>query len=90
MEDTKEAKSLDTYRRPYRLRTSVPGSKSIEVTFPWEVVEREARKRGLTVKEFQERYQAIALFNGFEGVYYKFESINPSDEVPAIIKGESG
>ena len=28
------------YRRAYRLRNAVPGRKSLEVTFPYEVVER--------------------------------------------------
>jgi hypothetical protein len=28
------------YRKTYRLRTAVPGRKSVEVTFPYEVVER--------------------------------------------------
>jgi len=64
------------YRKEYRLRIAVPGAKSIEVTFPYEVVEKEARKRDLTIKEFLSKYVAIAYYNGFEGVNYRFEE-NP-------------
>ena len=63
------------YRRAYRLRTAVPGRKSIEVTFPYEVVERQARSRGLTIGEFLNRFQAVAEYDNFEGVRYTFEEI---------------
>lgn len=61
------------YRRLYKLRTAVPGRKTIEVTFPYEVVERQARLHGLTVPEFLQQFQAVAHFNNFEGVRYTFE-----------------
>jgi len=64
------------YRRTYRLRTAVPGRKSIEVTFPYEVVEREARSRGLTIDEFLKQFQVAAEFDNFEGVLYTFEEIS--------------
>ncbi len=63
------------YRRTYRLRTAVPGRKTIEVTFPFEVVEKEARSKGLTVAEFLNRFQAVCEYDNFEGVIYKFEEI---------------
>ena len=63
------------YRRAYRLRNAVPGRKSIEVTFPYEVVEKEARSKGLTVGEFLNRFQAICEYDNFEGVVYRFEEI---------------
>jgi len=63
------------YRRVYRLRTAVPGRKSIEVTFPYEVVEKEARSRGLTMGEFLKRFQAVVEYDNFDGVIYRFEEI---------------
>ncbi len=63
------------YRKTYRLRTAVPGRKSIEVTFPYEVVEKEARTRGLTMDEFLNQFQAVAEYDSFDGVIYKFEEI---------------
>ena len=63
------------YRRAYRLRVAVPGRKSIEVTFPYEVVEKEARSKGLTVDEFLKRFQAVAEYDNFDGVIYRFAEI---------------
>jgi len=66
------------YRKTYRLRTAVPGRKCIEVTFPYEVVEKEARTRKLTIDEFLNRFQAVAEYDNFEGVLYKFVEIPDS------------
>lgn len=63
------------YRKAYRLRVVVPGRKSIEVTFPYEVVEREARSKGLSIGEFLNRFQVIAEYGNFEGVRYSFTEI---------------
>ncbi len=68
-------KGLVGYRKIYRLRIAVPGSRTVEVTFPFEVVEREARGRGLTVREFLKRFHAVCEFDGFEGVLYRFEEM---------------
>ena len=63
------------YRKTYRLRTAVPGRKCILVTFPYEVVEKEARTRGLTVNEFLSRFQAVCEYDNFDGVIYRFDEI---------------
>lgn len=63
----------DSLQKQYRLRIAVPGAKSIEVTFPYEVVEREARKRNLTILEFLEQYITVAHYDNFDGVLYTFE-----------------
>jgi len=60
-------------RKQYKLRMAIPGTKTVEVTFPYEVVEREARKRNLTVQEFLAQYVAIAQYDSFDGVFYTFE-----------------
>lgn len=64
-----------TLQRAYRLRVAVPGAKSIEVTFPYEVVEREARIMGMEVEEFIRTHQVVAHFDAFDGVLYRFEKI---------------
>lgn len=68
------------YRKVYRLRVTVPGRNSIAVTFPFEVVEREARSRGLSIGEFLDSFQAIAEFDNFPGVRYTFEPIQKEEE----------
>ncbi len=62
-------------RKTYKLRVATIGAKSIEVTFPYEVVEREARSEGLTIEEFIRKFQAIAHYDSFDGVLYTFERI---------------
>ena len=61
-------------RREYQIRVPVEGRKSFTVTMPYEVVEREARRRNLSLEEFLEKYKAVAHFDDFEGVFYSFES----------------
>lgn len=70
------------YRRTYRLRVAVPNSKCIEVTFPYEVVEREATNHGMTVQEFISQYEAIAEYNSFEGVHYTFKKREDATSAP--------
>ena len=68
------------YRKFYRLRTAVPGRKSLEVTFPYEVVEKEARSRDLTIDEFLNRFLAVVEYDNFDGVIYRFQEI-PKEEL---------
>lgn len=67
--------SKDALRKTYKIRRNVPGRDSVIVVMPFEVVEREARRFGITVDEFLDKYQAVAEYNGFEGVRYTFEKI---------------
>lgn len=62
------------------MRLAQPGAKSLEVTFPYEVVEREARKNGLSVDDFVRKYQVIAHFNSIDGVVYTFARIDNTGE----------
>jgi len=59
-------------RRHYALRRTGEGGKSIETTIPREVVEREARRRGLGVDEFLNEYVAEVLYDDFQGVIVTF------------------
>lgn len=66
----------------------MPGRNSIEVTFPYEVVEKEANKNKLSISEFLKRFHAVAQYNNFEGVLYSFEEIKCSvDAVDVKNKG---
>ncbi len=82
------AEELIGYRKIYRLRTAIPGRKSIEVTFPYEVVEREARRKGISIGEFLKRFQATAEYDSFEGVRYNFVEI--AAEYPIAETNENG
>ena len=76
------ATAKTAYRKKYNIRRAIPNKNSLEVTFPYAVVEKEARTRGLTVDEFIERYKVIAQYNAFEGVHYIFEERQDNDEQP--------
>ncbi len=68
-------KTHDALRQECRIRFNVRGRKSLIVRFPYEVVEREARKQGITIDEFLEQFQAVAQYDSFDGVHYIFEPI---------------
>jgi len=72
------ATELNGYRKIYRLRVAQLGAKSIEVTFPYEVVDREARKHGLNIHEFLKQFHVVAEFDNFEGVHYTFKEMPES------------
>ena len=63
------------YKKEYRLKVLMAGRKSINVTMPYEVIQREAEKRGITIAEFIEQYRAIAEYNNFDGVRYTFKKV---------------
>ena len=65
----------DSYQIPYRLRKAQRGAKTLEVTFPYEVVAREARRNGIPVEEFIKQFQVVAHFDDLGGVFYTFERI---------------
>ena len=77
----------DALRKKYQIRTPVGGRKSFIVTMPYEVVEREARRRELTIPEFIRKYQAVAHYDNFDGVLYTFEEARRLLEIP---KEENG
>jgi len=58
-------------RRRYVLRKTGNG-RSFETTIPREVVEREARGKGLEIDEFLEEYVAEVLYGDFHGVHITF------------------
>ena len=61
------------YRKAFRLRVVVKGRKHITVAVPYEVIERQATIRNLSVEQFVDKFMAIAEFNSFEGIRYTFK-----------------
>lgn len=59
---------------PYKLRpTGNTENSSIETTIPRPVIEREAKKRNLSIEKFIEEYRAKWYANSFDGLHLKFE-----------------
>lgn len=61
------------YRKTYKMRAVGEEGLNIIVSIPRQVIEREARKHNITVAEFLDKYRAVAVYNGFEGIHYSFE-----------------
>ena len=68
----------DAYTKSYKMRFVGPGS--VEATLPKPIVEREARKVGLSVEEFIEQYQVEYLFNDFGGAFLRFRKAEEKPE----------
>ena len=64
----------NTYTKTYRMQSTGAGGKTIRTSVPSMVVEKEARRLGITVKEFVTHFRVMWLYNGFEGAWAKFVS----------------
>lgn len=65
--------ATDLYTKAYKMRTVGEGDRSIEVTLPRQVIERAARRRGMSIEQFIEMFRAVAHFGDLEEVRYTFE-----------------
>lgn len=63
------------YRKIYKMRAVGEEGLNIIVSIPRQVIEREARKHGLTITDFLNSFRAVALYDGFEGIRYTFEPV---------------
>lgn len=61
--------------RSYKLRpTGKSGeNSSVETTVPRKVIEREAKKRGLSLDDFIKEYRAVWYANQFDGLHLTFK-----------------
>ena len=70
----------DAYVKSYKMRAVGAGS-SLEATLPRAIVEREARKHKLSVKEFIDLYRVEYLFNDFGGAFVRFRKVAEDSNV---------
>lgn len=59
--------------RRYAIRKAGKGI-TLESSLPYDAIAREARKRGLEVNDFIEKYEAEFLYNDFGGMHIRFVS----------------
>ena len=81
------------YRKRYRIRRAMPTANSIVSGLPFEVVEREATLKGLTVDEFIKQFELVVEYDNFDGFRSRFEKIKaeaPADgtRAPARSRGD--
>jgi len=68
----------DAYTKSYKMR--MVGSGSLKATIPRVVVEREARRYGLSIEEFIKLFQVEYLFDDFDGAFLRFKRQPSEDE----------
>ena len=56
----------------YKARKAGAGNRTIQTVIPYEVVEREARRAGLSVDDFLKEYEILFRYNHFGGVHFEF------------------
>jgi len=66
---------LDAFKKAYRMQTVGIDGNTVRTSVPRAIVEREARKQGLTIDEFISKYKLVWLYDGFVGAYAVFELI---------------
>lgn len=62
----------DTYQKTYKMQTVGVDGSTIRTSVPREVVEREARRRDLSVEEFVKEFKVSWLYDGFDGAWARF------------------
>ena len=62
----------NTYTKTYRMQATGKGGETIRTSVPRAVVAREAKRRGMLVKEFIKKFRVEWSFNGFAGAYAQF------------------
>jgi hypothetical protein len=66
--------------RRYALRRIDSNKRAWEATIPREIVEREARRLGITIEELEETYELECLFDDFHGIHYRFIEKNKKED----------
>ena len=62
----------DSYTKVYRMQATGATGRTIRTSVPSEIVEKEARRLEMSVKEFISHFRVMWLYNGFEGAWAKF------------------
>ena len=64
-----------SYKKQYRMNMVGKDGATTTVAIPPEVIARKAEEAGLSPEEFIRHYKAVAHYDNFDGVIYKFEKI---------------
>lgn len=61
------------YKSKYKMNLVGKGGMTTTVAIPPKVIDRKAEEKGITPEEFVKTHHAVAIFNGFDGVFITFE-----------------
>lgn len=82
--ETKFGEPLDDARfiiKRYKIRLMGRDGRTVGVSVPREAFEREVRKAGVPLKEASEKLEAVWRYNGFDGLYLKFEEVEKKEPI---------
>ena len=75
MTETIQIDDKKVIMKKYRLRRAGAQKATIEITLPKEVVEREARRLGISEENAAEKLLGVWKYNEFRGIHLTFELI---------------
>ena len=61
------------YKKRYSMNVVGREGSTTTVAIPPAVIERKAEEKGITSDEFIRTHQIVAIYNGFDGIFYTFE-----------------
>lgn len=77
-----DPKDTNLIIKRYKLRPCGKEGRTIETSIPREVLEREARRQGLTLAEALKKLVAVWRYDGFQGLFLCFEPVDQGSETP--------
>jgi len=79
-------KETEAYVKVFRMQATGADGDTVRVSVPREVVEKEARRRGMDIKDFVKHFRVQWLFNGIEGAWARFIPVDkPTSNTEEII-----
>ena len=73
-------KTKESYKKKYRMNIVGKYGATTTVAIPPQVIERKVEELGVTPQEFIKCYKAVAHYDNFDGVFYRFERVANGDE----------
>jgi len=61
------------FRKEYKIRKVMPNRNHLVVAIPYEIVERAARHRKMTVEQFITTFVVVAEYGDSEEIHYTFK-----------------
>ena len=61
-----------SYIRTFKMQTTGADGNTVRISVPRDIVEREASKKGMSVKQFTQNFHIEWRFNSFDGAYMVF------------------
>lgn len=71
----------NSYKKTYKMRALGDNGLNTVVSIPAPVLQREAEKHHMTIKQFIHSFRAVAHYGSFPGVVYTFEPIEEKQPV---------